>query len=86
MYLGCRQRFNSLSGGDGPIEGCRVAIARLEKLFPSDCVPSGSGGLKRRKVMTALAWPLKQNKANTLLRELVQHKTTINLALTTESM
>jgi hypothetical protein len=78
--------LNSLSGNDGPIEGCRTVITRLEGLLPSHFIQSGSRRSKRRKVMTALAWPLKETKAKKLLQELVQYKMTINLALTTESM
>ena len=82
---GLSAAFVSLSGDDGPIEGCRVVITRLEKLFPSDFTHSGNGGSKRRTVMAALAWPLKQTRAKSLMGELVQYKTTINLALTTDS-
>ncbi|KAK3389247.1 hypothetical protein B0H63DRAFT_556447 [Podospora didyma] len=34
--------------------------------------------------MAALAWPLKESKAKRLLSELVQYKTTISLALTSD--
>jgi hypothetical protein len=42
---------------------------------------------KRRKLnvaVAALAWPLKREKAKKLLQDIIQHKTTINLALTAE--
>ena len=86
---GLSTTLDSLSGADGPIEGCRSVITKMEGLFPPDCAqgPRGSRS-KRRKVkttLTALAWPLKENKARKFLDEMIQYKTTINLALTTES-
>jgi hypothetical protein len=81
--------LDGLSGGLGPIEGCRKAITELERLFPPEyAISQGDNGSKRRKArlaLTALAWPLKQNKARELLREMIEYKTSINLALTIES-
>ena len=71
----------------GPFEGCKKALEELEALFPSTAVQSNGRGSKRRKLdaaVAALAWPLKTGKAKKLLQEIIQHKTTINLALTAE--
>jgi hypothetical protein len=82
--------WKHLSGQDGPIEECRRSITDLEKLFPADKFPvAGSlSGSKRRKVQRvriSLAWPLKARRARELLQIIIQQKTIINLALTTES-
>jgi hypothetical protein len=81
--------LDSLSGGQGPIEGCRKAIVELERLLPPEsAITQGRNESKRRKVkatLKALAWPLKENKARKLLREMIEYKTSINVALTTES-
>jgi hypothetical protein len=82
--------WKQLSGQDGPIEGCRRSIAELEKLFPADSLPvTGSqAGSFRGKVQLArssLAWPLKARRARELLQTIIQQKTIINLALTTDS-
>jgi len=78
-----------LSGEQGPIEGCRKTIVDLEQLFPSEyAVTQGKPHPKRRMVkatLAALAWPLKENKARRLLSEMMEYKTSIVLALTTES-
>lgn len=80
----------SISGADGPIEGCFRTVAELERLFPSDSVrtraqeSSKKGTLK--SVLIALAWPLKESKARKLLDEMMRYKTTISLALTATSM
>ncbi|KAH7094916.1 hypothetical protein FB567DRAFT_511316 [Paraphoma chrysanthemicola] len=82
--------WKQLSGQDGPIEECKRSITALEKLFPAGKFPVSRSqpGPKRRKmenVRTALAWPLKARQARELLRVIIQQKTIINLALTTES-
>lgn len=86
---GVSSTVTALSSEDGPIEGCRQSIVQLEKLFPSDCIQNtGQNGSKKRRVkasLTALAWPLKENKARKLMAEIKGYKTTITLALTTES-
>lgn len=72
----------SMSGDDGPIEACRRALTELESLFPPE-------KFKKRKLMTrleVLAWPLKENRARKLLEEIMSYKTTIMLAITTESV
>ena len=80
----------TLSSEDGPIKGCHRSITELEKLFPSDCtLTRGQDRCKKQKLKAtwaALAWPLKGNKARKLLDEIARFKTTITLAITTESM
>jgi len=77
-----------LSGADGPIEGCRSAIAKMEGLFPSGYAQGHKGSRsKRQKVkasLATLAWPLKESRARKLMEEVIRYKSTINLALTTE--
>jgi hypothetical protein len=80
--------IDSLSGEQGPIEGCRKAIVKLERLFPPEYGVTQGNNAKRRMVkatLTALAWPLKENRAKKLLSEMMEYKTSIILALTTES-
>ena len=62
-------------------------LNELETLFPPAAVSMNGTRSKRRKLdaaVAALAWPLKRGKAKKLLQEIIQHKTTINLALTAE--
>lgn len=79
-----------LSDPNGPIEGCLKSVTELERLLPSDSVHisvRSTSRSKRRKVKAAcatLAWPLKSDKAQRLLQQIIQFKTSINLALTTE--
>lgn len=78
-----------LTGDSGSIEGCKRAVSDIAALFPPDHTHGASGSSsKRRRVkptLEALAWPFKKTKAQKLLDEIGQHKTTISLALTTES-
>ena len=78
-----------LASADGPIEGCLKSVTQLEKLFPSNYIQDvGQSRSKKQKVkaaLAALAWPLKEVKARKLLDEISRYKTTITLALTTES-
>lgn len=81
--------LDQLATVTGPIEGCKKNLGELEKLFPRPSAQSSSNGRrpKRRKLdaaRAALAWPLKAGTAKKLLQEIMQYKTTINLALTTE--
>ena len=79
--------LNQLAAVTGPIEGCKKALNELETLFPPAAVSMNGQRSKRRKLdasVAALAWPLKRGKAKKLLQEIIQHKTTINLALTAE--
>lgn len=79
----------NLAGRNGPIEGCRRAVAELEKLFPSDCIyrlPQTKHKSRKADVLlAALAWPLKAKKAKELLDEMSRYKETISLALITEN-
>ena len=81
---------SGLAGVDGPIEGCLKSVTQLEKLFPSDRMQDArKNRSKKQKVkatLAALAWPLKETKARKLLDEISRYKTTITLAITTESM
>jgi hypothetical protein len=86
--------LGNMAGSDGAIGACRQAIADMEKLFPQDSVNihrSADRASKRMKVaykatLAALAWPFKASKAMKLLQDISMHKTTITLALTTNSM
>jgi hypothetical protein len=70
-----------------PVEGCRQALAALEKMLPIDVIDCPTEG-KRRKldVYTKMAWPLKRTRVQTLLEDIGRHKTTISLALTAETV
>lgn len=67
--------LNTLTGDDGPIEGCRKTLDQLDGLFSSDYLHQTSGNRsKRRKVkatLTTLAWPFKEGTARKLLAEVV---------------
>jgi hypothetical protein len=78
--------LDCLLGNDGPIAACHETLTRIHHLFPSHDVDARLPTPKRRReaIMAALAWPLKESKAKKLLSELVQHKTTISLALTSD--
>jgi hypothetical protein len=79
--------LNQLAAITGPVEGCKKALKELETLFPPAVVSANDQRSKQRKldaVVVALAWPLKRGKAKKLLQEIIQHKTTITLALTAE--
>ena len=68
------------------IEECYRTVAELENLFPRDgsktTAQKGSKKMKLEFLLTALAWPLKEKKAQRLLAELTRYKTAIGLALT----
>lgn len=80
--------LNTLVGKDGPVEGCRKALHQMSGLFPSEPAHRVSGTRSKRQKVTAtlntLAWPFKETRARKLLAEVVQHKTTLNLALTAD--
>lgn len=78
--------LHTLDGDGGPIEGCHKALDQLSGLFSSEYAHD-SNRSKRRKVkatLATLAWPFKESTARKLLAEVVQHKTTLNLALTAD--
>ena len=82
--------LDSLCGADGPIEGCHSSVNELAGLFPPDeSHTQGQGQSKRRKIkstMVSLAWPLKETKARKLLDDILRYKSTITLALTTDTL
>jgi hypothetical protein len=87
----CPTALHIPAGEEGPVEGCLRAIKEVEALFPSGySTPKGSKSRsKRRKVqnvLAVLAWPFKEERARKLLERLTQYKTTINFALSTESL
>ena len=86
----CSPMFNNLCGTDGPIEACLLSVNELAGLFPPDETDiQGQGQSKRRKIkstMVALAWPLKETKARKLLDDILRYKSTITLALTTDTL
>jgi Fungal N-terminal domain of STAND proteins len=76
-----------LQSSDGPLEGCKQALTALNQLLPAAAERRADG--KRRKALlslTSLAWPLKESKACKLLEDIGRHKTTISLALVTETV
>ncbi|KAK0618870.1 hypothetical protein B0T14DRAFT_430357 [Immersiella caudata] len=84
--------LNHLYGDRGPVEACRRILTDMSYLFPQGSpnaaepnIPPNTSKAKAKAILTALAWPLKEGKAKKLLAELVQHKTTVNLALTVDS-
>lgn len=87
---GVSTAVSTLSGKDGAIEGCRRSITELEKLFPSDWKQTAEQNPSKKQrvkaTWAALAWPLKENKARKLLDEIMRYKTTITLAITTDSV
>lgn len=79
--------LKGLEGPEGPIEGCRKALAALEKMFPSE-VAGNATGTKRRATTISyakLAWPFKEDKARKILDDIVRYKATISLALTADT-
>jgi len=80
--------LNTLIGKDGPVEGCRKALHQMSGLFPFESAHRVLGTRSKRRKVTAtlntLAWPFKESRARKLLAEVVQHKTTLNLALTAD--
>lgn len=79
--------LNELAAIMGPIDGCKKALEELERLFPPAAVSIRGQRSKRQKLdvpAVVLAWSLKAAKAKKLLQEIMQHKTTIDIALTAE--
>jgi hypothetical protein len=80
--------LKKLHGSNGPIEGCREALAALDSLFPTAAQFESSNG-KRKKILLSLdnlAWPFKESKARKLIEDIGRYKLAISLALTTESV
>jgi len=79
--------LTGLGSADGPIAGCLRSITELEGLLPSN-TQRGSEISKRqagRVVLASLAWAFKKEKARELLNQIVQQKTSINLAFSAEA-
>ncbi len=78
--------LKALQGDNGLLERCKDAVTELDKLFPP--LPSSTGSKRKRgkketlrAVLTSLAWPLKADKANRLMDEIMRYKSTIGVAL-----
>jgi len=81
--------LSSLGGENGPIGGCRQATLELENLFPSEQLQTYRQGGRRNRArlsLAVLAWPFREQQARALLGQLVQHKTSISLAVSAESL
>ncbi|KAL8791173.1 MAG: hypothetical protein Q9195_006012 [Heterodermia aff. obscurata] len=81
--------LDRLCGADGPIEGCLLSVNELAGLFPPDHAhmseQSQSKRTKIKSTLVSLAWPLKETKARKLLDDILRYKSTITLALTTDT-
>lgn len=75
--------LEALGRSHGPIEGIRKVVSELEKLLPPETILATDS--KRKAVMTALGWLMKESRAKLLLDELREYKTTISLALIADS-
>ncbi|KAK1760390.1 hypothetical protein QBC47DRAFT_408460 [Echria macrotheca] len=78
--------LSSLDGPRGPIGECKTIIGSLNSLLPVPPSPPrpSDGQAKRRRLetaLTALAWPLKAERARKLLNDLMRLKSTINMAI-----
>ena len=82
--------IKTFSDQHGPIAGCNKSIMELEQLLDIDSdifsEDSTSKKRKRQAIVAALQWPLKENRVKRLMEEISRFKSTITLALTTESM
>lgn len=78
-----------LLDNDGPVHRCRACVAELEVQLGSERLNIGQDGqAKRRKIkptLTSLAWPMKEGKVKRILDEMLRHKATIDLALSSEA-
>jgi hypothetical protein len=77
--------LQQLSTQSGPIEGCKTAIAALEKLLPKDVQTTADKQGKIAALMSQLAWPRKQAQARKLLNDILRYKTSISFAVTSET-
>ncbi|KAL2137275.1 hypothetical protein VTI74DRAFT_5006 [Chaetomium olivicolor] len=88
-YDGGTPALEALSYKRGPIEGCRRVLVELETMLPEESVLRGharTAQSKTKAIWTALAWTcMKEARAKMLLDELRDYKSTITLAITTES-
>ncbi|KAH6650508.1 hypothetical protein F5144DRAFT_481517 [Chaetomium tenue] len=75
--------LDTLTREHGPVEGCRKVVSELEDMLPDECQFATDS--KTKAVFTAVRWLWKESRAKALLDELREYKTTIALALTTDS-
>lgn len=77
----------SLEGPEGPLEASRKALVALEKLFPSAVDPNVTKAKRRATSISyaKLAWPLKEEKARKILKNIDSYHASISLALTTDT-
>jgi len=66
-----------LRSENGPVEECRRCLSTLERLLPTD--------FTRRLSLEMLSWPLKESKVRRILAEISRHKSTLLLALASDS-
>jgi hypothetical protein len=82
--------LQKVCGRNGPVDGCQKSLLELEKLFPSHALQArGNNGApsKTQKVKASfatLAYPFQTDKAQRLLQQIMQYKSSINIALTAE--
>jgi hypothetical protein len=67
----------------GPLAMCLTELEALEKKL---CPPSWSGqvGSKRRALVQAFGWPLKERDTKKILENIGRYKATLNLAITAD--
>ncbi|KAK4449143.1 hypothetical protein QBC34DRAFT_285569, partial [Podospora aff. communis PSN243] len=77
-----------LSGPNGAVTGCHIAVQELESLLPWHILTDTQNAKTKRQkaeiVLKMLAWPLKQTRARELLARISQHRNTINTTFSTE--
>ncbi len=85
---GSSPMLKSLGGEEGPIAGCQRTVSELELMFPASSAKTTRNSKRKGVKMTLaqLAWPFRQEKARALLSQLVQHKTTISTAISSETL
>lgn len=68
---------------------CLESVTQLEKLVPSSLLSKGNNKRKRKKtdlVLASLAWPLRERKVRSLLKDIASHKATISNIFCAEIM
>jgi hypothetical protein len=69
---------------NNPIEGCKQALGELEPLVTERAKLVKSGKSKKLSLQD-LAWPLKESKVQGILKTIAMYKSTITIALDTET-
>lgn len=78
--------LRALDGPAGAVEICKNIVIELEKLLhPSSSTIPHNKRQKIKGTWEALAWPFKESKVGKLLEDLSRIKTTISLALSSET-